>query len=119
MTNFTDSLTPLISATKALAIAQHIERLHKDFALLAELTQGATTYKEIAQRFVDRALIDTFNPSDSVFRYQNIAEEFTENVADLLWMPERDPLWCEGLPIGYEHSAPLQNYLSKTGGQRP
>jgi|GEM_PF-1514585 len=118
MSNFTASLTPLINDAKAAAIAEHIRELHKDFFLLAELTDGATTYEEIAQRLVDRDLISTHNPSDTVNGFQNICEEFIENVGTLLWMPERDPLSGQKHPSDDStRSAPLRAYLLKTRGE--
>ncbi|MGZ4957425.1 MAG: hypothetical protein ACXWAT_11035 [Methylobacter sp.] len=90
MTEFTQSLAPMINELAAQAITQHIERMHADFALLAELTKDAKGYEEIAQRFIDRGLVHTRQPSDSVNDYQNVCEEFVSKVAELLWIPGID-----------------------------
>lgn len=117
MDKFTKSLTPLLDEAMAKAIAKHIESMHTDFALLAELTKDAKSYEEIAMRFVDRGLIDTHNPSDSVIQYQNVCEEFVSNVADLLWIQERDELWHKDPVDNSKPSAALQAYLAQQEGK--
>ena len=114
---FINSLTPLIDESMAEAIDQHVRRMHEDFSLLAALTKDAKNYKEIAQRFVDMGLIDTYQPSDSVINYQNVCAEFVSKVVPLLWMPHRDK------NIGMDShdadtafwvaSVPLQSYLAQ------
>lgn len=117
MNEFTTSLTPAINAAREQAVAHHVERMHKIFSLLADLTKDAASYEDIAQRFVDRGLISTHQPSESVTCYQNVCEEFVSNVAPLLWMPERDDLFkfdTDGLP---PQSAALQAYLAQQEGK--
>jgi hypothetical protein len=117
MSGFTSTLTPAINEARAQAIALHTKRLHDIFALLADLTKDAKSYEEVALRFVDRGLICTHQPSDSVTCYQNVCEEFVSNVAPLLWIPERDALWINDAPDVPERSAPLQAYLAQQEGK--
>ncbi len=114
MSDFIKSLAPTINAAKDQAIAQHIESMHMDFTLLAELTKGAKSYEEIALRFVEKGLIDTYEPSQSVIQFQNLCEEFIEAVAPLLWMQERDELWRGDPPDPeFKPSAAQQAYLAQ------
>jgi hypothetical protein len=113
MDNFTNSLTSTMNEAIAQVESRHIERMHADFALLTELTKGAKSYEDIAQRFVDMGLIKTHQPSDSVLDYQNVCEEFVSRIAPLLWLPEREAhldFESAGLP---PRSAPLQTYLAQ------
>jgi hypothetical protein len=115
MDNFTKSLAPTMNEAIAQAESQHIERMHADFALLAELTKGAESYEDIAQRFVDMGLIKTHQPSDSVLDYQNVCEEFVSKVAPLLWIPERDEHWNYDTPDFPARGTSLQTYLAQEG----
>lgn len=83
-------LAQMINEAEAQAAAKHIETMHNEFSLLAELTKDAKSYEEIAQRFIDKGLVKTHQPSDSVADYQNVCEEFVSKVAPFLWVPERD-----------------------------
>jgi hypothetical protein len=117
MDNFTKSLAPTINAAMTQSESQHVERMHADFALLAELTKDAKSYEDIAQRFVDLGLIKTHQPSDSVIAYQNVCEEFVSKVAPLLWMPERDEHWNYDTPDFLDRGSSLQTYLAQREGK--
>ncbi|MGZ8172857.1 MULTISPECIES: hypothetical protein [Methylobacter] len=118
MTEFTKSLNPMISEARDQAIAQHIKAMHEDFALLAELTKDATSYEEIALRFINKGLIDTYEPSESVWKYQNAGDDFVSAVAPMLWVQERSED-CRNDPHdpNQEPIAELYAYLAQQEGK--
>jgi len=115
MSTIQDALAKSIAEATEKAEIQIIQELYRDLSLLAELTKDAKTFEEIAQRFVDRGLITTHNPSDSVYAYEGITEALASKVAGFLWMPDRDECWNNDLPAGVEllRSQPLQAFLNK------
>lgn len=92
---FTDTLNPIINQAKAEAIQQEIADYHQRLSLLAVLTKDASSFEEIALRFVQQGLVDTFNPSDSVYHLADFGDELASKIAEHLWLPERDESWTE------------------------
>lgn len=63
--------------------------------LLAELTSDAQSIAQIAQRIVDRGLLTTEDPCESIWAWENKLDSLFSAVADCVWDPVKDPLWSK------------------------
>jgi hypothetical protein len=117
MADFAKTLTPCIDAARTEAIKHKIAELHTEFALLAELTESANTFEEIAQRFVDKGLVDTYQPDDAFRSLCMAGEDLIVGVGDLLFMPDRSELFQLPAGVEPERSKPLQAFLAREGKQ--
>ena len=78
---------------KNLPSAAEVASWNALLVLLAELTADAQSAAQIAQRIIDRGLLTTDDPCESIWAWENKLDSFFSALADCVWDPAKDPLW--------------------------
>jgi hypothetical protein len=70
-----------------------LQEFHELFTLLAELTKDAKNILEVAQRLMNKGLVTTEDPCDSVWPFEDNTHVFVSALADAVWNPDKDENW--------------------------
>jgi hypothetical protein len=70
---------------------KQLQEWHQLFKTLTELTSDTESFFEVAQRMIEKGMVMSENPCDSIWELANSADDFFSELGEAIWDPDKDP----------------------------